>query len=155
MKRTVVSLFTIALTMIPAYALVTSHQLAQSNCTFTVANSPAVRGIRLGMSLQQLLALFPASSKRREMANALERARAGTSNEAVYLLFNPTSDGSSEQFAGIDSVSVGVYKGQVVDYNVSYVGPTWRTIDEWVEQACGDIEAAESARVGGRFIRTS
>jgi hypothetical protein len=86
------------------------------------------------MSLQQVLALFPASSKRKEIREAVERAKAATVNEPVYLMFDSLNDGSSEQFAGIDSVMIGVYKGQVVDFNVSYIGPTWRTIDEWVER---------------------
>jgi hypothetical protein len=93
-----------------------------------------VREIRLGMSLQQLLTLFPSSSKRKEMRDALDRAKATTGNEIVYLLFDPTNDGSKERFAGIDSIWVGVYKGQVVDFTVLYIGATWRTVDEWVEK---------------------
>ena len=124
MKRMVMIFFALASTLIPAYAQVTT----QSNCMITV------RDIRLGMSLQQLLALFPASSKRKEMADALERAKATTGNETVYLVFNPATDGGSQRFAGVDSVMAGVYKGQVVDFTVVYVGPTWNTVDEWVEK---------------------
>jgi hypothetical protein len=86
------------------------------------------------MNLQQVLAMFPVGSKRKEIRDAVERAKAATVNETVYLVFDPANEGSSERFAGIDSVLVGVYKGQVVDFTVSYVGPTWRTVDEWVER---------------------
>jgi hypothetical protein len=134
MKRIVMSFFTIALTMSPAYAQVISQQSTQSNCVLTVANSPTVRDVRLGMSLQQVLALFPAGSKRKEIRDAVERAKTATVNETVYLTFDSTSDGGSERFAGVDSVLVGVHKGQVVDFSVLYVGPTWRTVDEWVER---------------------
>ena len=134
MKRIVISFFKIALTISLAYAPVMSQQPNQSNCVLTAANSPTVRDIRLGMSLQQVLALFPASSKRKELMDAVERAKTAAVNEAVYLMFEPANDGSSDRFAGVDSVMVGVYKGQVVDFNVSYVGPTWRTVDEWVEK---------------------
>ena len=134
MKRIIVSFFTLALTMISAYAEVPSQQPAQSNCMLTPANSPNVRDIRLGMNLQQLLALFPASSKRKEMRDAIDKAKAASGNETVYLVFTPANDGGSERFAGIDSVSVGINKGQVVDFNVLYIGPTWRAVDEWVEK---------------------
>jgi hypothetical protein len=134
MKRIVMSFFAIALTMISAYALVVSQQPAPSNCVLTAANSPTVRDIRLGMSLQQVLALFPSAGKRREIRDAVERAKAAAVNETVYLVFDPANDGGGERFAGIDTVLVGAYKGQVVDFSVSYIGPTWRTVDEWVER---------------------
>ncbi len=134
MKRIVISFFTIALTMIPAYAQVMTGPGAQSDCALSAANSPAVRGIRLGMTVQQLLALFPASGKRKEMADAVERAKSATGSEVVYLLFYPATDGGGEHLAGVDSISVGVYRGQVVDFSVFYVGPTWNTVDEWIEK---------------------
>lgn len=133
MKRIVMSIFALALTVTPAYTRMTSQLPAQSNCTLTAANAPTIRGIRLGLSLQQLIALFPASGKRKELRDALDRARATASNDTVYLLFEPNSDGG-ERFAGIDSIAVGVHKGQVVDFSILYGGPTWRTVDEWVEK---------------------
>jgi hypothetical protein len=84
------------------------------------------------MSLEQLLALFPGSSKRKEMKDAIDRAKSANSGEVVYLSFLPATDASGDRFAGIDSVSAGIYKGRVMDFSVVYVGPTWRTIDEWV-----------------------
>jgi hypothetical protein len=127
MKRTVMIFFALTLVLTPTYAQVPSQPPAQSNCMLTV------RGIRLGMSLQQLLALFPASSKRKETRDAIEKAKTAANNETVYVVFDSASEGS-EQFNGVDSVSVGIYKGQVVDFTVLYVGPTWRTIDEWVNK---------------------
>ena len=128
MKRTVMIFFALALALTSTYAQAPSQPPAQSNCMLTV------RGIRLGMSLQQLLALFPANSKRKETRDAIEKARTAANNETVYVAFDPASEGSSEQFGGVDSVSAGIYKGQVVDFTVLYVGPTWRTIDEWVNK---------------------
>ena len=84
------------------------------------------------MTTQQLLALFPGASKRREMKDALERAKSPAGNELVYLAFDPTIDGSKAEFAGVTTVSAGLQKGRVVDFGVSYVGPTWVNIDEWV-----------------------
>jgi hypothetical protein len=134
MKRIILSFFTLTLLMIPATVEVKSQPPAQSNCILTTANSPAVRDLRLGMSLQQLLAMFPASNKRKEIREALEKAKETTGNEIVYLPFEPATDGSSERFSGIDSVLIGIHKGQVVDFNVSYVGPTWKTVEDWIEK---------------------
>ena len=128
MKRTVMIFFALALALTSAYAQPPSRPPAQSNCMLTV------RGIRLGMSLEQLLALFPASSKKKETRDVIEKAKTAANNETVYVAFDPVSEGSSGQFSGVDSVSVGIYKGQVVDFTVLYGGPTWRTIDEWVNK---------------------
>src|SRR5712692_9902596 len=106
-----------------------SQALSQSKCSMTEANSPSVRGIRLGMGTEQLLALFPGSTKRwakqmsaKEMRQTLEKAKAATSSEPVYLSFEPSSDADKEQFAGVQSVSAGIYKGRVMDFNIKYVG---------------------------------
>ena len=141
MKRTVMSLFALALALTPTYAQAPSQPPAQSNCMLTV------RGIRLGMSLQQVLALLPNGSKRKETRDQIERAKTASS-ETVYVAFDPTGDG--EQFAGVDSISVGVHNGQVVDFTVSYVGPTWRTIDEWVNKLAESfgLPNAKSWRAG-------
>jgi hypothetical protein len=132
MKKMSITFFTLSLLAIPAYGRAIDPQPAQSRCSLTEANSPDVRGVRLGMSMDQLLALFPGSSKRKEMKEAVERAKAAAGSEVVYLTFDPALDAPGDRFAGVDSVSAGIYKGRVTDINVLYVGPTWRTIDEWV-----------------------
>lgn len=132
MKRIVMGFCIVALTLTSAYTNVTGHPPTQSRCSLTEAGAPGVRDIRLGMSLDQLLALFPGGNKRRELRDALAKAKAATGNETVTLAFDPAADGGGERFAGVESVAVGVYQSRVVDFNVLYVGTTWRTIDEWV-----------------------
>ncbi|MEK6287519.1 MAG: hypothetical protein AABO57_17385 [Acidobacteriota bacterium] len=114
-----------------------SQALSQSKCSLTKDNSPSVRGLRLGMSTEQLLALFPGSAKRwanepKTMRDARERAMAATSNETAYLSFDPATDAAKEQFTDVLSVSVGLHKGRVVDFSVTYADATMSTIDEWV-----------------------
>lgn len=133
MNKIVTTFFTLALITIFAYAQVTSQQPAQPKCSgLTKDNAPFVRGVGLGMKTEELLALFPGSNKRKEFKEALERVKAATFDETVYLLFDPATDASGDRFAGVDSVSVGLNKGRVVDFYLLYVGTTWRTIDEWI-----------------------
>jgi len=86
--------------------------------------------MRLGMSTDQLAALFPRGYKRREIQDGLEAAK--TANQTVYLGFDPATDSVGDNFAGVDAVTVGLDKGRVVDFSLQYVGQTWRSIDEWV-----------------------
>jgi hypothetical protein len=178
MNRISIAFLTLSLLTIPLYGRAIEPLLAQSRCNLSEANSPGVRGIRLGMSTEQLFALFPGSMKRKEMRDAVERAKAAPSSEVVYLSFNPATDAPGERFAGIDSVLAGIYQGRLADLTVLYVGATWRTIDEWVAKLseafnlpgaqewvvgpnenpnkvlkCGSVEIEAAIQGGGGSIR--
>src|SRR5262245_56779803 len=66
------------------------------------------------------------------MKDTLAKVKSTTSNETVYLGFDPRTDAAKEQFAGVESVSAGIHRGRVIDFNIDYVGPTWTTVDEWI-----------------------
>jgi len=130
MKRIAIGLVSFALITIPAYLTATS-QPAQTRCSLTEADSPSVRGLRLGMTAEQVIALFPGSAKNKEMKAASDKARSTTGSETVYLSFDSSTSAIKERFADVGSISVGFYKDRVKDLDVDYVGTSW-TIDEWV-----------------------
>jgi hypothetical protein len=84
------------------------------------------------MSAEQLLALFPGITKKREMKDAIEKAKSTAGGEAVYFGFDPATDGDAQLFVGVTSVSAAVYKARVVEFTIQYGDATWRNIDEWV-----------------------
>ncbi|HKY04872.1 MAG TPA: hypothetical protein VJQ56_08280, partial [Blastocatellia bacterium] len=135
MKRYFMALALTLLT-VSAHQQMTNAQVAQSRCSLTEANAPNVRGIKLGMSTEQLLALFPGSGERADIKEALNRARTASGNEAVQLSFEPATYSTKDKFAQVDQVSATIHKGRVVSFIVAYTGPpngpTWRTVDEWV-----------------------
>ncbi|HSF24114.1 MAG TPA: hypothetical protein VLE20_07800 [Blastocatellia bacterium] len=127
MSKIVRAFVTLMFVALSAY----SQTPGQSRCTLTEATSPNVRGLRLGMSTDQLLALFPGSTKRKEITEALAKAKTATSSEPLYLSLDPARDAVKDHFAGVDSVSAGLLNGRVVDFGAVYVGAAW-TIDAWV-----------------------
>ena len=131
MKKIGIALVAVALITIPTYRSAAS-QPAQSRCSLTEASSPSVRGLRLGMTAEQVIALFPGSAKDKEMKTALAKARSTTGSETVYLSFDSSTSANKERFAEVGSISVGFYKARVKDLGVEYVGTTWTTVDEWV-----------------------
>jgi hypothetical protein len=136
MNRLVMTFFALALVMVTAYAR-PSGPPAQSRCNLTEANSPNIRGIKLGMTTEQLLALFPGSGDKADIKDMLDKAKVPASFEAAYLTFDPTAYTSRERFARINAVSVTIYKGRVVEFGVFYIGPSssgpaWRNVDEWI-----------------------
>ena len=107
-------------------------QTPESNCRLTAADAPTVRGLRLGTSTDDLLALFPAGAKRNEVKGAVAKAKSTGGGEVVFLSFYPATDSGKEQFAGVESVSAGLLNGRVADFTVLYGGVTWSAVDDWV-----------------------
>ena len=132
MTRIVIAFSAFALMTMHAYAQQPSQPAPQSQCGLTEATSPSVRGIRLGMSSENLVALFPGSTKRRELRDAVDRVKSAGGGETVRLSFDPATDASGDSFAGVSSVSAGLHNGRVTDFTIGYVGPTWRNVDEWI-----------------------
>lgn len=122
MNKAVVTFFSLALITIPVH--VTNQSVAQSRCGLTEATAPEVHGIKLGSSVDQVVALFPNSTRSKEMKDAIAKAKAADASEIVYVGFDAG--------AGVDSISVGFGRGRVVDFAVAYGGVTWRNVDEWV-----------------------
>jgi hypothetical protein len=150
MNMRVIALFTLVAVPISAH----SQTISQSRCTLKEADSPSVRGLRLGMSTQELLAVAPGIARRwakepKKIREAREKAMDLISGEPFPLSFEPATDAatdkfaSKDQFAGVDSVSVVLYKGRVTDFTVVYVGAVWNTIDEWL------AKVSESLRLPG------
>lgn len=129
MNKAVVTFFSLALITIPVHG--TSQIVAQSRCNLTEATAPEVHGIRLGSTVDQVVALFPSSTKSKEMKDAIARAKAGDASETLYIPFDP-ADAAKDRFTGVDFISVGFGRGRVVDFTVGYGGATWRSVDEWV-----------------------
>lgn len=139
MKQILLACLTLTLTG-AVYSRAPIRQAARPKCNLTEANSPNVRGIRLGMSTDQLLALFPGSAESKEIKAALEHAKMHGANETLYLSFAPADYSTKDRFASIDSVAVVLYKGRAIDFTVVYLGTTWSNIDQWVAKLSGSFK---------------
>jgi hypothetical protein len=132
MNKKAVALITMTLVTASLISNAATNSAAQTRCTLTEATAPSIRGLRLGMTVDELLAVFPGIAKKRDMKSVIERAKSTSAADASYLGFDPTTDGDAQRFAGVDSLSAGIYKSRVVDLSVQYVGANWQNIDEWI-----------------------
>lgn len=132
MNKPAISITALAILMLSVSSQVSNPASAQTRCTLTEGTAPTVRGLQLGMSAQQFLALFPGISKKKEMKDVIERAKSASSDETTTLGIDPIADGDARQFAGLEGVGAAFYKGRVVDLSLQYGGATWRTVDEWI-----------------------
>jgi hypothetical protein len=110
----------------------TTNAAAQdkSPCTLTLAGAPDIKGIRLGMTPDEVLALFPGSKDDAEIRSSLSRppSQFGVSS----FLVRPDKFGSKENFAEVTQITFSLLDGHVSNFSVGYNGPEYSHIDKFV-----------------------
>jgi hypothetical protein len=107
-------------------------------CNLTLAQAPVIRGIRLGMSTDELLALFPRSKDQSDIIRELSRAEV---NYGVVNLSFPrdTYPENKEMFSNnITYYRITLFDGRVASFSADYIfssqnnrNPEW-TYRTWI-----------------------
>lgn len=99
-------------------------------CTLTLAGAPDIKGLKLGMTSGQVLALFPGSD---QDADLRARLAAPPSEFGVsQFVIRPEKYGSKETFAGINQITFTLLDGRVSSLSAGYNGPEWPHVDKFV-----------------------
>ena len=103
---------------------------AQAACTLTLAQAPAVDGLRLGMKAEEVLALFSGSRTDKEVrAQLLSPASpVGVSG----LTIKPERYSSKAKFPRVTAVTLMLLDGRVIKANIGYNGPEYKHVDEFL-----------------------
>jgi hypothetical protein len=99
-------------------------------CSLVMDQAPVLNGLRLGMTPEQVLALFPGSKEDPEVSSDLSNpaSRFGTSS----LLIRPDNFKSKERFVGVSQITFTLLDGRVSDINMGYNGPEYPHVDKFV-----------------------
>jgi hypothetical protein len=99
-------------------------------CQLTLAGVPDIKGLRLGMTPEQVLALFPGSSEDAEVRSNLSKppSEFGVSGFVV----RPDKYQSKDKFAGISQITFSLLDGRVSSFSLHYNGPEWPHVDNFV-----------------------
>ena len=129
--------------LVLSFALLTVSASAQTTpanapvtCQLTENRSPAIRGLRLGMALNDLLRLFPGAEEDEYVKRVLgDRAKYPNLGITEFYLV-PQSYPTRNQFGGISVIRFITVDDRVAEYSVDYGlppdGPAWPRIEEWV-----------------------
>ena len=106
-------------------------------CTLTVSQAPVIRGIKLGMKTQDVLAIFPGSAEEPLNKAALEKVdnypNFGAANLSIGIRQYPTPKG---RFDGISNYRLVSLDSRLVQYAVEYdglpYGPRWHRVDDFI-----------------------
>ena len=105
-------------------------------CTLTLAGAPNIKGLRLGITTDEVLLLFPGSKNDPAVRSDLDRppSRFGTSSFGL----SPDKYESKEKFAGINQVTVRLLDGRVSTLRVSYNGPAYAHVDSFIAKLASE-----------------
>jgi hypothetical protein len=133
MNRKVAVLFSLALLVAPAIARQSAGNQGRYGCSLTEATAPAIRGIRLGMTKDQVLDLFRKSLSKDDIDLAIEASKEKSETGLTYLMFQVPTGGANTPGPS-DSVRAGLRDGRVVEIAVQYPQPSWDNVDQWVNK---------------------
>lgn len=113
----------------------TGHESAPtktSACTLPMSQAPDIGGLRLGLNVEQVLALFPGSKEDSEVRAALSRPVSPIGMSSLSI--NPQKYESKGKFARIKQFSLTFLDGRIATFNAGYDGPKWKDVDEFVSK---------------------
>lgn len=90
-------------------------------CKLTLAQAPVIRGLRLGMTSDELLAIFPGNEREEfNRAQQLKSAELPPNYGYTNFQFNPSNYATKDRFMGIGSLSFELFDKKVVSIRASY-----------------------------------
>src|SRR5438477_3192728 len=107
-----------------------STEQSNTNCSLTMVAAPVLNGLKLGMTPDEVLALFPGSKEDADVKSNLARptGQFGVSE----LIIRPAKFESKEKFAGISHITFNLLDGRVSSFTVGYDGPAYSHVDQFV-----------------------
>jgi hypothetical protein len=131
-------LFSAAFLLISISAYAQSVGAPPEPCRLKVAQAPAVRGVRLGMMVDELFPLFPGTGDSGAIRSTLSAAEAYPQFGDVTLGIGPSNYPSKDRFAGIDSYLLRLFDRRIVGLTVIYdrfpTGARWNNTDDLIER---------------------
>ena len=99
-------------------------------CTLPREQASDINGLRLGLTTEQVLALFPGAKEDPDLKPAL--AKPPTQYGTSTLMIKPEKYASKEKFAGIREVIFSFFDGRVSSFQANYESAPWKHVDEFV-----------------------
>src|SRR5437870_5838170 len=93
-----------------------------SKCKLTLSQV-SIRGVKLGMTTDEVLALFPGAAEEPQNQSSLQRVAGVPSFGLAHRIVTPNREAiNKNNFKGIESYSITLLDGKVVQFDVFYQG---------------------------------
>lgn len=110
----------------------TSSVHERTSCTLARSEAPVISGLKLGMTVDEILAVFPGSKEDPELRPALSGPRGPFGNSSLAI--TPSKYGSAADFKDVSRVSLSLLDGHLSSFTINYNGPEWSDVDKFVEK---------------------
>jgi len=107
---------------------------AKGKCLLTRAEAPEIRGIRLGMTPDQLLAVYPEDLNRLKVSEAIKESKRATNYGVGRFDLRPDRETPNPRFKGLNYITIELLDERVTSFHIGYAGPQWSTADQFVEK---------------------
>lgn len=107
---------------------------ANQPCKLTVAQSPEIRGVRLGMTAAQLQAAFPEAVNQVGIESAIQASKVPMNYGLGRVTLQASQTAPSPKFANINHIGVDLLDGRVSGFYVGYVGPEWKSTEQFISK---------------------
>jgi hypothetical protein len=101
-------------------------------CELTLVSVPTLIGLKLGMTANEVLAVFPGSSEDAELRSDLARPPNAFGGSSFGIV--PSKYQGKEKFAGITQIGFSFLDGRVSSFTFNYNGPEYPHVDRFVEK---------------------
>ena len=105
-------------------------------CTLKPASAPVVRGLKLGMKIDDVLAIFPGRADKEDLVFLLPKSSAYPNFGVINFQVWDRQYLSQSRFAGINNLAFTFLDGNLVRYDVQYASlpyaPPWRQVDDFI-----------------------
>jgi hypothetical protein len=100
-------------------------------CDLTMTQQPGIKGLKLGMTVEEVLAVFPGSKTDAEVTSAISRppSAVGTSSFVIRPMKYP----NQPEFAAVSQIAFTLLDGRVSNFTVNYSSPQYAHIDKFIE----------------------
>jgi hypothetical protein len=100
-------------------------------CTLTLAGSPTINGLRLGMTPDEILALFPGSKDDPDVRRYLLRPPDPFGD--AELMIRPSKYQPQNEPVRIKQISFDLLHGKAYSINIGFNGPAYAHVDRFIE----------------------
>jgi hypothetical protein len=99
-------------------------------CTLHKDQGPEIGGLRLGLTVDQVLALFPGSKEDAELRPAI--AKPPSPFGVSTFMIKPDRYATKAKFDGIREIVLTFLDGRVSGFSANYLSGNWKHVDEFV-----------------------
>jgi hypothetical protein len=114
----------------------TSSEQERVPCSLKTSEAPVINRLKLGLSLNEILAAFPGSKEDPEVRSALSAPHGPFGN--FTFLITPSKYGSTADFKDVSRVTFTMLDEHLSSFTISYNGPQWPDVDKFVEKFVAD-----------------